>query len=236
MDTSFWTRFNPNITFDYVTKKYYNKYLYKLVVYAPGGRLIESKEQDLNKPLQIRIAAFNARTTWWGYKRDRDIQSADTAFLNVLRNLKRSTLNIKMRVEEPHIQIYAESDKDLQDLVIDHFQMFRKYTETVVGPEDSAAVSVLNSGAIIRRTDNGYKYKVTLRDGNYGVSVKQNVINYLTSLGPEVAHLPKGLIKSLHSGFLWNGYFYSNDLNVNSFLLLIAPGIISNTHELVVHK
>ena len=245
MDTSYWLQTNPKVTVDHTTKKYFGKYLYKLVVYAPAGRLIDSKPNvTMESALEHRrsVAKHINQSGWWGAKMNKDIENADIDFLNKLRNIRHARLpGIKLRVEEPRVQIYGDSEDRLKDLVQTQFNKFQQsYIESVAGPEDNVAESVLNSGAIIRKNDIGYRYKVVLRDGRYTSDIKNSMLQYLTNLGPEQIQLPKSAVEMLqkHTSYIWNLYFYCNDPEITSFLSLIQPGIVSNCHELVVmpHK
>lgn len=245
MDTSFWIQCNPKITITHTAKKFFGKYLYKAVVYCPAGRLIDSKPNiTMESALTHRLSV--AKTInhggWWGYRYNRDLESADLEFLTLMRDIRQNrTLGLKLRVEEPRIQIYAETDEQLQDLVNNYFNQNQKtFVESVAGPEDAEAEAVLNSGAIIRKSDSGYKYKVILRDGRYSNEVKDNLLQYLTNLGPEQVKVPRSGIQMLNKGtnFVWNLYIFTNDDSIITFLNLISPGIVSNMHELVVlgHK
>jgi hypothetical protein len=239
MDTLFWTQCNPNIDIGHTTKKYFGQYLYKIVVYAPAGRLIDSKDQ-LDTALESRkLMAKNINYGgYWGHHRHRDLDRADPVFLEKLRNLRHDkSLNIKMRVEEPKIQIYANNDDELRDLVNTHFSLSEKLLlESFYGPESAYSENLLNSGAIIRRTNIGYKYKVMLKDGRYSADVKSQLLTYISNVGDEQIKLSKTGwdMLSKNTGFIWNLYFYTNDLNVVTFINLISPGIVSNSHELVV--
>jgi hypothetical protein len=239
MDTLFWTQCNPNIDIGHTTKKYFGQYLYKIVIYAPAGRLIDSKDQ-LDTGLERRkLMAKNVNYGgYWGMNRHRDLDRADTAFLEKLRNFRHDkSLNIKMRVEEPRIQIYSNDENDLRDLVNTHFSSSEKLLlESFSGPESVYSKNLLDSGAIIRRTDIGYRYKIILKDGRYTPEVKNQLLTYFINVGDEQVKLSKTgwdmLSKS--TGFIWNLYFYTNDLNVVTFISLISPGIVSNSHELVI--
>ena len=239
MDTSFWIQCNPNITIDHTTKKYFGKYLYKIVVYAPAGRLIDSKN-SLNDALEHRknIAKNINYGGYWGIHRHRDLDRADLAFLEKLRNFRHDKLsNIKLRVEEPRIQIYCNDENDLKDLVNTHFSQAEKfYIENFSGPESEYSERLLNAGAIIRRIDIGYRYKVILKDGRYSPEIKNQLLTYLTNLGEDQIKLPSTGYEMLSksTGFIWNLYFYTNDLDVVTFISLISPGIVSNSHELVI--
>jgi hypothetical protein len=135
------------------------------------------------------------------------------------------------------VQIYAKSAEDLQNLVTTHFSNDqRHYVAAVAGPKDAAAEAALNSGAIIRRENNGYRYKIILKDGRYTPGIKQSLLQYLENQGTEQVHLSKTAREMLSktTSFVWNLYFYCNDTSIITFLNLISPGIVSNYHELVV--
>ena len=241
MDTSFWVSYNSKITVDHTQKKYYGRYLYKMVVFAPAGRLIDSKKPDSSIATALdhrKQIANNLNGGYWGFRLSRDIENADVDFLEELRRIRQLRVaGIKLRIEEPRIQIYAETDQQLKDLVNLHFgSKWNSYVEEIAGPADETAEDFLNSGAIIRKIDNGYKHKVILRDGRYGSEVKENLLNYLLSLGSEQVGLSSSIIDTLKksSGYMWNVYFYVNDPSVTTFINLIHPNLVLNIHELVV--
>ena len=247
MNIVFWTQLSPNIKVDHTLKKYYGKYLCKLVVYAPAGRLIESKDPIANGILtrQTLLRNVNYGGSWWAQHTDqqtRYLDDADAEFLEFLRTTRGDKLlNVKMRIEEPLIQIYTETEDDLQQLVLENFskKWARKYIESVSIPASDTAKTHLNSGAIIRKKDNGYRYKVMVKDGRYTAEIKESIRQYLNNVGIETVYLPKGFDDQLLKGsFIWSAYFYVNDLGILSFLELINPGMITNFHELVVvpHK
>jgi hypothetical protein len=238
MDTSFWTNINPKIEIVPTTKKYYNQYLYKLVVHAPGGRSIEVKgsiaEHIENRKIWDRqINQFG----WWGHNK-KELELADTEFLHVIRDIKNnSTVKLKIRVEEPYIQFYTESVADLQSIASMDLIRFKKYSTSVHMPASKETEDLLNSGAIIKTKDLGYRYKIMLRDGKIPMETKNSILSYLNGLGPENVRVPRNLQQTLENnkhGYLWGCYFYANDLSNVTFLSLIAPELISNIHELVV--
>ena len=113
---------------------------------------------------------------------------------------------------------------------------FVDHIESVSGPEDAAAESVLNSGAIIRKKDIGYRYKIIIRDGRYSSEDKHTLMTYLNNLGPDTVKVSSTGFEMLKksTGFVWNLYLYTNDPSIAMFLNLIRPGIVLNCHELVV--
>ena len=238
MDISTWTRFSPKITVEYTTKKYYGKYLYKIIMYAPAGRIIDGKNSDLAKALEHRNYIANHIKYSWGAGSNyhRDLDKADVQFLQTLRHIKKNVAGIKMRIEEPRVQIYAATEDELVNLVLDHLQPFRKYLETVSGPENTECAEILDSGAILRKKNIGYTHKVLIRDGRYNPESKASILNYLESLGTNLIKVPQSGLDMLtkKSEYIWNLYFYTNDPSVLTFLNLIHPGLVLNCHELVV--
>ena len=237
MDISTWTRFSPEIAVEYTTKKYYGKYLYKIIMYAPAGRIVDSKNSDLAKALEHRnYIASHINYSWAGNNYHKDLDKADIQFLQVLRHIKKNVSGIKMRIEEPRVQIYAATEDELVDLVLDHLQPFRKYLETVSGPENDKSAEILDSGAILRKKNIGYTHKVLIRDGRYNPESKASILNYLESLGTNLIKVPQSGLDMLtkKSEYIWNLYFYTNDPSMLTFLNLIHPGLVLNCHELVV--
>jgi len=237
MDISKWIQFNPKLTVEHTTKKYFGKYLYKIVVYCPAGRLIDSKD-PMDRALEHRreITKHINYGGYWGHKQTRDLEYANIEFLDVLRNIRKNPQGIKLRVEEPRVQIYANTEQELLDLVAEQLNPFANNIESVAGPADSHAEAVLNTGAILRKKDVGYKYKIIIRDGRYTADDKLAILSYLTNLGPETAKVSQSGFDMLQksSGFIWNLYLYTNDPSISTFLNLIHPGVVLNCHELVI--
>ena len=238
MDTSFWTNINPKIEIVPTTKKYYNQYLYKLVVRAPGGRSIEtngsiSDHIENRKVWDRQINQFG----WWG-RNNKELELADTEFLNIIRDIKNnSSIKLKVRIEEPYIQFYTKSAGDLQSIAALDLTGFKQYSVSVHMPESKSTEDLLNSGAIIKTKDSGYRYKIMIRDGRIPLETKNSILNYLNGLGPEHVRIPRNLQQTLENnkhGYIWGCYFYANELSDITFLSLIAPELISNINELVV--
>jgi hypothetical protein len=241
MDILSWTQCNPKIAVDHTLKKYFGRYLYKIIVYAPAGRLIDEKV-SINSALEHRLAVTKNinQSGWWGHRYNKDLDHADIELLETLRDLRRNPNGLKLRVEEPRVQIYAETETELLNLINNQLKPFCKYVESIAGPADSEAEEVLNSGAIIRKTDIGYTHKVIIRDGRYTSEIKMSILRYLTNLNGDTLTISDNLIAMLtgRSGYVWNAYFYTNDPSVTMFLNLIHPNLVLNIHELVVlpHK
>lgn len=241
MDISFWTQSNPNIKFEQTCKKYYAKYLYKLVLYAPAARIIHNKSSIesafANRKEVVKNINYGG---WWGGRNSaKELDNADLAFLQQLKNIANDqSLDIRIRVEEPRVQVYAKTEDTLIQLINSNFGSdWLKYIEAVAGPEDDTAELLLNQNAILRKKDNGFRYKVMLRDGRYGAELKHQILNYLDNLGTDIVKVTpsvRGMLNQPNNQYLWNAYFFTNDPNIVSFVGLMSPGMIGNIHELVV--
>lgn len=237
MDISKWIQFNPKLTVEHTTKKYFGKFLYKIVVFCPAGRLIDSKD-PMDTALEHRKMVnknFNYGG-YWGNRHNRDLDQADIALLETMRGIRKNPAGVKLRVEEPRIQIYANSEEELLEIANTQLLAFSSAIESIAGPADKAAEEALNSGAIIRKKDIGYRYKIIIRDGRYSVEDKNALYNYLTNLGPETVKVsPTGFgMLQKSTGFIWNLYLYTNDSSIITFLNLMHPGVVLNCHELIV--
>ena len=236
MATLFWTQCNPKIARDTTTKKYFGRYLYKIVLYCPGGRIVDGKRSVADELEHRRMVNQHITQSWWHERQNRDLAQADVDLLTQIRILRLlKTPGTMMRIEEPRVQIYAETEDILINLVTDHLQPFVTKIESVAGPADAVAEQILNSGAIIRKKDNGYRYKVIIRDGKYSADLKANVYSYLQNIGSDLVKIPASGVTMLNrtTSYVWNLYFYTNDPSVVTFLNLMHPGLVSNIHELV---
>jgi hypothetical protein len=237
MDISHWIPYNPKIVLENTTKKFYGRYLYRLVVFCPAGRVIDNKN-SVERELEQRKTISANIGGWWGERLARNLDQADPEFLERMRTLRHQKLpGTKMRVEEPRLQFYAESEDQLKNIIDVYFDRADyPYIESISGPEDDEAEAILNSGGIIRKRDLGYKHKVILRDGKYSTELKTSILNYLSSVGPDNVKIPATFSSMLtkSSSYMWNAYFYTNDPSIVTFINLLHPGLVSNIHELVV--
>jgi hypothetical protein len=238
MDLLFWKPLVPNIICEPTRKQFFGKFCYKLVLKAFGGRVINDNNTVSNS---IAERIQNCRTlnyggSWRGNPIN-DLQQANIQLLDELKSIKNGYDNtIKIRIEEPWIQIYAVDEETLKCIA--------QRLIAVGGPESIISVStpeseshqtVLESGCIIVKKDNGYKYKVILRDGSYGTESKAALLNYMFELGDEIkySHATYNQL-STNFSWIWGCYFYVNDLSLTTAIALISPGIIGKIHELKV--
>jgi hypothetical protein len=238
MDLLFWKHLNPNIVHESTRKQFYGKFCYKLVLEAFAGRVINDDRSSITDAINLRIQT--ARTLnyggSWRINPISDLQKASESLLTELRSIKNGYEDkIKIRIEEPWVQIYTSDEGTLKDIANRFDVNDRKSLISVSTPESTDHQALLEEGCIIVKKDNGYKYKVFIRDGNYGVDSKHNLLNYLKELGPEVK-FSQSVINQLSTKYpwVWGCYFYTNDLQLITTISLISPGIVGKIHELKV--
>ena len=241
VDTSFWSNTFTGIKIRPTQKLFYGKFLWRLVVDIPSGNLIYSKLPTISEAMDHRRA--HARTYNWagswlnGHNRGNSLALTDTLLLTIARNIKnRLGSTIRIRVEEPMMQFYADNQDTLKDIAREFAANdFQSKVKEVTGPDSVEQADILLSGAIIRRTAPGYRYKVVLRDGRYTVEIKKQVLAYLDNLDHQIRMTPK-CREMLASPFVhcWGVFFYTDDPDLTIMLRMIAPDIVGNIHELIV--
>lgn len=240
MDTSFWTKLSPKIVEVTTTKQYFNRYLYKMVVEVYGGRLIQTRPgESIADALSERIANQRIRNyggSWWNHRLN-EIIAANPKHLELIRSVKEQYKNdVKIRVEEPQIQIYAETEDMLKVIATALGSEIQPKILSVSCPAPGTE-QLLENGKIIMRGLRRlkYNYKVMVRDGAYPPEVKQRVLEYLTSLGEKECLISGATARMLHSPspYMWSCFFYVNDDKILTFVKLIAPDMIGKIHELI---
>jgi hypothetical protein len=235
MDTSYWKNKNNSIRFEETTKQFFGKYLYRLKMHVPGGRIVyENRDYAEAVELRRHFRQFNPGG-YWG-KGTLNIDSIDVGLLYAIRELKDTNPNIKMRVEEPEVQFYADSEVELKAIANQLGAKYNTALLSVSGPASASTQQLLKTGVIIRKKEFGYKYKIILRDCRCEIATKQQILNYLEGMGVDEVKVSAGtkrMLGSKYNGF-WGIWFYANDEKVMTFLELIHPGCVLNIHPVVV--
>ena len=238
MDLSFWTKLNPNIVYEPTRKIFFDKYLCRLVINCPAGRLINAKTDNIESDLRIRFEYAKNRN-WggsWESLNSHAIANADAEQISNIKSIKSAYSDeIKFRIEEPKIQIYTDSEDMLKVVACAILPNFQTSIDAVQFPESDDQAKLMLEGKIITKatTKIEYKYKVTLRDGEYDSETRNSILQYLTNLGDEVKVSEQTLLKLRSYHYLWSAFLYVNDPSVLTFLSVIQPGIIGKIHELV---
>lgn len=236
MDTSFWNNLSKDVKIQYTVKQYFKQYLYKLEIYAPGCKSIrydDIKANLLHRQSYARTYSLGGGS-WWDRRLKEQLKEAELGLLIDLKRLIHKHADIKVRVEEPKISFYAESESVLQSIALAIGVQFRHQILSATGPESDASTQWLQGNAIIVNRQPKFKYRIYLKEKRFDIKSRTQVYNYLQQLG-ELVKLPKNTTEQLtRSGdWMWNCYFYTNDVGVANLVRIINPDIIREVCELV---
>ena len=234
MDILYWKRLSESIQIANTTKRFYGKYLYKMVLDAPGCKSIA--ESDIALSLSNRV--MHARTvnyggSWYGVNDSKFANKADLAWLELLKNLKLSNPNIKVRCEEPKVQIYTANDADLKQ-VVNYIKEYTSHILEIYKPENDQARKLLEENKTIVSKQTKYQWKVSFAEKRCDHALRKNILNYLQQLD-DLVKIPKSTVEqcSRPNDWIWGCYIYTNDLGVTDMLRLIYPDLIREVSELV---
>jgi len=207
-----------------------------MTIYAPGCRSITYP----NVESHLRWRTYNNSThysyggSWYNTKMARYLQEANIKHLKTLQDIRlgSTVYSIKVRVEEPRVDIYAHSEDKLK--LIAEMLDNPAWVISVYGPQTSEQKILLVDNKVLRKRKPKWQYKVNLSERNFSGITRQTVWNYLNNLGDEVS-VPKHTYEQLtkNHDWMWGGYFRTNDLGVVHMIRLIDPNIVREVSELV---
>ena len=238
MDISFWKSLKPNskpdIEFKQTKKQFFGRYLWRLEVHAECSDLANPCYKDMMAEVAKRKLRAQMRNYGgsWRYDRLDRYDNVDYVLLQTIRNMRETYKDtIKIRCEDPWVQFYAETEDELK--VIAQCLGKEECILAICGPTPGTE-AILTGDKIIGSKKILHRYKITLRDGNYNLTSKLQILDLLEAQGEEVkipASLRHGLTRD-YTG-MWGTFFYANEASVTTMLNLIHPGIVGKIHEVV---
>lgn len=233
MDTFDWTKFNHKVTIKSTKKRMFGRFYYTIKYFCPGGRVLHHNSGNIPAAIEERKIwhrHYNYGGSWRAAKER--IDEIDVAQLEALKAVKNQYQDqIRLRIEEPYITLYAETEETLIELA-DTLKDWRKNIDTVT-LTTATEKEILDRNCIIARTDPGYKYKIVLRDGTF--KNKAALCGYLEQVKDQIK-VSDGVWRNLEKPypFIWGAWIYVNDPDIATMLNIIEAGIVSNIHEVVV--
>jgi hypothetical protein len=234
-----WKKLNSNVSIIETKKKFFNSYYYNLKYFCPGGRIIlNNPDMDMFKITDAieHRREMNRHYNYggsWRVTRERlkDIDPLQLADMNTIKKNYASV--VKFRVEEPYVTLYAADEAVLFEIAQRHLKLWTHHISSVSKPVNENLKNLLDSGAIIVKTDVGFKYKFVCKDGTY--YNKSSINTYLQQLGDQVK-VSEAVWRMLgkDTTFAWGVWFYANDPSIANMLNIIEPNFVSNIHEVVV--
>jgi len=235
MDTLFWLNLNSDVKFKNTKKQFWGQYLWRLEAQANCANVAHHDDPHLSvKTLKYQmINRSNYGGSWrdpYWHSYTGKYENVDYDLLRSIKNIKQSfATTVKTRIEDCSVQFYAASENDLK--LVAKMLSTGDCVQAVTGPQPGTE-QLLSSDKIIAPKI-AYQYKVILRDGQYNVPLKQQMLNLLESQ-PDVK-ITAGLRHNLKRPYpaMWGVFFYTNDLGIVTMLSLMSPGIVGKIHEVV---
>jgi hypothetical protein len=136
------------------------------------------------------------------------------------------------------LTLYGKTDDALYNFLNSNSWIGLDKVTKVQIPVNDQHVEIMAAGKELVKWGIGayYKYKVFTRDGMYSIDTRAQLFLQLKSLPSDMCYMPYGLEARLgYTGecYLHNSYFYINDLDMLTFMKMIAPTFISKIMEQV---
>jgi|DEB0MinimDraft_3_1074331.scaffolds.fasta_scaffold23465_3 hypothetical protein len=230
-----WTKLNPTVKLEDTTKKFFKQYLYRARLYLPGGRLTQGYQEKSMSELiawrkQMATRYINYGGSWLAKKNGRvnDMRLEDLVYW---RTQIRAVSEFHFRIEEPWMCVYSNSESDLYNLIKQSPSQGRLLN--ISTPKNTDSVRALKAGEVLVKSDNGYSYRIHLKEGKMTAQIAAALLSLLESQGDEVK-MTKSCEQNLRKRNVWftKTYFYSKDLRVLTMINLIDPDIVSEFFKL----
>jgi hypothetical protein len=241
MATLYLTNLNPTAKIVDTKKKFFNRYLYKIVFCVPACRLVAMKsDYDISDQLEVRKKLLSTyhygRGSYSSYtlaaRRNNMLIGANVSQLEYFKKIVLEHEDrIKIRIEEPFLTIYADNESLLLNIADPEKAAVTEFHR----PSGDAAMAALNRGECIVKTATEYTHKVVFKELAISAESKAGIYSYLTGLG-DIVKMTKGCERNLRENRFWftSSYFYTKDESILTFLNLIAPGTIAGIYKLTV--
>ena len=237
-----WIHLNPTVKIIDTKKKFFNQYLYKVTVYVPGGRLMYDSKFTADTAMdlihqRVEYSKINNYSSWMRHHVLKTVKLLQDARVDQLtywqdKKLNSEALDIKLRVEEPHLSIYSNNESQLFSLIQNNYSDRLLEVHT---PINDLVAKQLNNGEIFLKKVHNYQYKIVLRECRIeDLNQKLNLLDYLYNLQDDV-RLTKSVKRNLSSRnrYFNGGYFYAKDDKILTFINLISPNIIAGIYKII---
>jgi hypothetical protein len=219
-------------------------------LYCPGGGIIRYETKSLTQSqllekfdLRIKILEKLKSYNWagsWYQCNTNEIQDLKekvrTKDLLVLQNFKtRGNQDFQLRIEEPYINVYSNSESSL-------YELCSKYSKDRIleihRPKNKESIEILDNGSIINKAARDFQYLVHLKAHRFDNLVqKHKLVECLESLRPDVrfsSRLKKSIMSSNY--YFIGGQFYAKDDSTTVFIKLKFPELIGKIYTLSLNK
>lgn len=211
------------------TKLFYDKYVYKLVVRNQLAHIFRDKNYAYaKKQLDVLQQNFESGSTsikWCRGLRQEIIPVVELQQAQKMFSEFTSFDDMKLRVENPRIQIYSNSlswMNKLKSKLLNCCEFWEPSTE---------GVSLLEANTIISDTIKDFEYKVTL-----GKQTNSEFINWVDSNTDKIKIGSVTYNEIKNNGYTKGLYFYVRDEKILNLVNLIIGGSPQRTDKIVYRK
>ena len=234
MDTSYWTQLNPTVKISKTKKLFFEKYAYKIKLYAPGiGVLRYDSSRSIPERLDLLIKkanTFYGASYYFGVAVKSNLKFSDAKQLEEIKNFIQNNKDIKNRIEEPYISFYS-NDIDILKIAA---QISKERVDELSLPYSTSDLEKLLEGNIIVNDTNNYKYKMILNN-----VFKKEIIPTLKNIfiNSDIDNETKKKIsRHLKNGYYPGGYIYTSEMHLAFLLNLAYPNMVKKIYNIVNSK
>ena len=224
-------------------RKFYSKYYYRAEFVMPGAyfmRYIKPSEtfDTFAAYVDKQKKKDKSQTSWatsaWESALEKDKAQANAAWIyDMYQACLKHKGHIQTRIEGNRFRIFTATMDELLDIFEQCPLAVKSCLVNISQPASMTAVVNLDNDVIYLKTPPKYKYRVTVREGKYDPTVKQQIANYCDNFIGDI-HLTKHFKHMLTvSNKQWIcGYFHVNNLETLTFLKLISPRFVNKIYRL----
>jgi len=243
MDTSPWYNLNPKIKITRTNRKFYQRYLHKIVYRIPGISVLRfCNDQNSSDSLKTHIARqlhlpsdiFLVTVGDSDFRKK--VEQRYDSLVNFIEIYTSNNLDLRFRLEGHNITIFAASLEQIYDLAIGPLLAHRSNLIEVCTVQSQREQQILEQDCILVTMPTQHPYRVILRGGIYqNHQERQALANYLKNLGDQVK-ITKNILANINSSskYINAGYFHVRDPDVVGLISLIMPTIVRSVRQLVV--
>lgn len=231
MDTSYWTQLNQTVKISKTKKLFFEKYAYKIKLYAPGARVLRyNSERTIKERLDLLIAQTNefyGASYYFNIAVKSNLKFSDASQLEEIKSFIENNKDIKNRIEEPYISFYSNDIEVIKTIA----QFSKERTEEVSLPYSDGDLNKLLEGNVIVDRNNKFKYKMIL-NSVYKKEIIPVLKNIFINSDIDGISITK-ISKYLRDGYYPGGYIYTNEMHLAFLFNLAYPKMVKKIYNIV---
>jgi hypothetical protein len=171
--------------------------------------------------------------TWQNKFTDKPTQESLDLKCNIIDWLWNFPERVKLRVENPHLDIYLENEPQLERLVSCIPQDLKSYVSSVVYPRNDEVQKLTSEGYVVIKRPIAHKYLVECSPGGYSSEELHRLRQYLDNIDAKYTAYLKSRLSPDPTGryYLASMRFYVHDISHAEFIHLVLNRVRMKIHE-----